>query len=214
MGNRSRVGSTEQEGVKYNPNLIVLQFTTNDLSDNVFYRAESWRHRKPTFYSLDNKGNLVRSANPYFSLDKRSAKDRVKNIIFMSEIGKRLYRRYVMLHTAEIPNTAEIPTQTNYRVTANKLAQLSFFLKIPPDHPFLQSLKTSADKQLDKKPLEKTISSYSLELQTEMILRNLEARWFDYTSWTPSDLMPKMPDLDSVEWRLYFKLVEEARYHL
>jgi len=202
-GTDQELEALTQEGVKYKPNLIVLQFDTNDIADNVFYRSESSRHLKPIFYSLDDNGNLVRSLNPYFSRDTRSIKDRIKNIVIMSEIGKRLYRRYVM------PNGSKIATQANYKITATKLDQLRVFLRILPDHQFLKSVRDLADKPLNRKLLEEIISAHHFEAQTDMILRILEDRWFN-ASWRPDRLAPRKPNVGTIEWRLYFKLVEEV----
>src|SRR5262245_31448754 len=57
-GTDQELEALAQEGVKYKPNLIVLQFDTNDLSDNVFYLRESSRGLKPIFYSLDKSAYL------------------------------------------------------------------------------------------------------------------------------------------------------------
>jgi hypothetical protein len=63
------------DGIKYRPDLVIVQFSTNDVSENNYYIcALNDPHREhlgwKRFYYTNNDGNLVRNVNPYFKVKK------------------------------------------------------------------------------------------------------------------------------------------------
>src|SRR5262249_54976598 len=125
-----------------------------------------------------------------------------KNVLFSSEIGKRLYHRYPMV------KSSETPTQASFKVTPTKVDQVRLSLHLPPDHPFLGVLRALIGWPLDRAFIEEITASYHLEARTDKILRILEDRWFN-VFWTPDHMLPARHDPSSMEWRLYFQLVAE-----
>ena len=91
-----------REGVRYRPNLIILQFCTNDLTENAYFR-EMGKDLKPFYYELDEKGGLVRHENPLWFEKSLGWKDRIRKVIDRSEILRRLYG--LILHIWMIKNT-------------------------------------------------------------------------------------------------------------
>src|SRR5215831_9018786 len=56
------------EGTSYKPDLVILQFTTNDPFDVAYFASkdESVLRLKPFYYELDASGALQRLVNPFF----------------------------------------------------------------------------------------------------------------------------------------------------
>lgn len=97
------------EGLAYKPDLVILQFCTNDPSDVEYFTAndEATRRMKPFYYELDASGALQRHVNPLFNTDPPALTlyDRVKNLAKHIEILRTpimLYRAYQMRDNAEL----------------------------------------------------------------------------------------------------------------
>ena len=89
-GTDQQLEALVNEGVKYNPNLIIVQFTTNDITDSAYYyhavnkQKNEWKERrgwKPFYYELDQNNLLHRRENPYFSKSEpKTLKERIINM--------------------------------------------------------------------------------------------------------------------------------------
>ena len=170
------------EGLKYRPNLVIIQFDTNDLKDNAYFEtgAEDGKGRKPFYYRLEESGELVRHDNPYFMMDRGLTwKDRAKNLIGKSEILKRVYALYVrrkLEHMANIQEDQEAPPK--YAITENQLQQLELALDPDGDAKFLSALRSLGESDVTEDRLVQTIAAWGLDREREIILRLLEHRWF------------------------------------
>ena len=186
------------EGLYYSPNLVILQFTTNDLSENLFALG-SEPCSKPFYYALD-RGRLKRYQNDCFEDRKDSIKDYLKLIISKFELLKRAYGIYLGIRLVDLFGEG-------YIVSDNKIGQLKTVFGFEQSSEFLKDLE-----QLESRPnqydLERIIDRHNLGESKVEILRVLEDRWFN-RNWSKEKYEIPAPDVDSTEWKLFFKLLLE-----
>jgi len=186
------------EGLHYQPDLVILQFTTNDLSENLFALGSD-RCSKPFYYALD-QDRLRRYKNDCFEDRKDSIKDYLKLIISKSELLKRAYGVYLGIRLVDVIGEG-------YVVSENKINQLETAFGFDETSKFLKDLK-----QLKSRPnlddLVWVIDSHNIVEKKAAILRVLEDRWFNRT-WSKEKFELPAPNVDGVEWKLFFKLVLE-----
>lgn len=200
----------KNEGLKYKPNLVIIQFDANDLTDNTYYLRGYQKDWKPFYYSLDEHDNLVRNLNPLFAKETFKYKVR-KYVIPQSEILKRLYGAYlrIKLRKIESEHSSEENNITRYSIDENKIFQIRMAFNLPENDNFISYLRGNIKMNLDKDLILNNIDKYGQTKDKEGILRILENRWFkDYFS--PSKYFPEYPDMKSLEWRIYFRIIEEA----
>jgi lysophospholipase L1-like esterase len=67
-GTDQQLEALKNEGLKYEPDLVISQFSLNDLSDNTYFLTSDnkRKNQKPFYYTLDKQGNLIRHSNPFF----------------------------------------------------------------------------------------------------------------------------------------------------
>lgn len=199
----------KNEGLKYKPNLIIVQFCTNDIKENnYFYRAvnneKNWADYiswKPFYYKIDDKKRLHKKNNPHFAI---RPKEKIRNFIHASEILKRIYATYL---TYKFNNVAEV----KYRVTRSKLSQLEMAVDLKKDSRLYKYLYSRIDKKLSFKDISSAMDiSDNNEKTKEAILKILEDRWFN-EYWNQEDYFPKYTNVDSYDWQLYLALVREIK---
>jgi hypothetical protein len=72
------------EGVLYQPDLVVYQFCSNDVHDNVRHTVAPFR------YALDDQGRVYRSENP-FALPQPKGRDSLKSFLKSSALVSNLF---------------------------------------------------------------------------------------------------------------------------
>ncbi|HEV8674774.1 MAG TPA: SGNH/GDSL hydrolase family protein [Methylomirabilota bacterium] len=183
------------EGTRYRPDLVVLQFTTNDVTDN---EADSFLGNvKPFVYRLDAAGRLIRHENP--ALPRPSLKDYAKALVVRSEVLKHVYRAYRTIRASH--------GQATYRVGSHQLAQLKIVLGMREDDPLTRFLAEHLGRPLDAGALGAAVERSPVRERRDIVFRIAEDRWF-HEYWTEDDYRPRPPDPGSAGWRLLFALVE------
>lgn len=199
----------KNEGLKYNPNLIIVQFCTNDITENsYFHRAldkeEGWVQYidwKPFYYGLDDKNTLYKKNNPYFTL---KSKDRIKNFMYRSEILRHLYAAYLLYKFHFSP-------EYKYRITKNKLIQLEMAANLKKDSELYSYFINNMDRILQVGDISRVIeSSDGYKERKKAILRILEDRWFN-EFWHKKSYFPQYADIDSYDWKLYLAIIDEIK---
>src|SRR5215831_9051947 len=121
------------EGISYKPDLVILQFTTNDPYDVSYFTAtdENTRRLKPFYYELDASGALQRHVNPLFKTEPPPVAlyDRVRNVANHIEILRTpvmLYRAYQMRASSGVTtlSAAGIRPRQRYAITTGRIEQL------------------------------------------------------------------------------------------
>jgi lysophospholipase L1-like esterase len=218
-GTDQQLVALRNEGLKYKPNLVIMQFTHNDLDENrYFFRDRKTKGLKPFYFSLDKDNHLIEHKNPYF-LKSWTWKDRIKMIISKSQIASRINAIYISYELREdlAPkyenNTGElVELKRTYTVSKNQIMQLKLALNLGDNHGLLKYLEYiyKSNNKIDPKELLKIISISKLYDKKEIIFRILEKRFFHYL-WSPDHYnYERYQDVNSTEWRLYFSLIDEA----
>jgi len=207
------------EGVKYKPNLIIVQFCKNDLKDNTYYndavnkKESHWKNPiglKPFYYELDEKNVLHRRENLYFQKSEpKTLEERIKIIMSYSEIFKRFYAVYLHYSLQEVNNKYNVTS--NYNITYNKLINLRMVTGISENSNLYKFLYRNINKKLSFEDLTNAIDSseYSRNIRN-IIYRILETRWFN-NFWSIDDYIPCYENPRSYDWRLYFALIDEIK---
>lgn len=217
-GTDQQLEALVNEGVSYSPDLIIVQFCTNDLSENSYYSRATEpgdnasnldRGLKPFYYDLDEGGRLRRNVNPFF---RDTLREKIKRLSFSSEIFKRAYAVYSQTRLRRRVRQKESEEAmrggTRYRVTPNQLLQLETAVGLSEDSALHALLRKRQGDILEVEELSRVIDASQWSEQKTVILRILEDRWFhDY--WSISEYRPPAADPNSYEWRLYFALIDE-----
>ncbi len=218
-GTDQQLEALKNEGLQYNPDVVIMQFCINDLEENTYFQQaieennEKLKQWKPFYYSIADDNRLLRHTNPYFFDDKRKTwRTRIKHIISKSELLKRtylLYRRSKKSHDKTGSYIESSLEQTAYSISENQLLQLKLGLQLDTNTAFMRFLREKIDKQVDEEELIRAIDSAGLSSQKHIILQVLEKQPF-HEYWSPADFHPAQQDPRSFTWRLYFKMILEA----
>ena len=224
-GTDQQLEALVNEGVKYHPNLIIVQFCTNDLTDNAYYDYavnkedkvwKEFRGWKPFYYELDENNVLQKRINPYFSpSEQKTRADGMKSIISRSEVLKRLYALYLHYSLREATDTTsgikrDKEPDRRYRVTDNQLLQLRTVIGLREDSALYKYLHGRIGMRLAFDDLADAIDSSAYADSRRIIYRILENRWF-HMYWTTNNYTPRYADPGSYDWRLYFTLIDEIK---
>jgi len=105
-GTDQSIEALQTEGLAYEPDYVILEFTRNDLTDNAYMRDESRRTSKPFYYPLDGaEDSLLRHENSEFLspatklesatcealINANPRTQWIKRIIFQSQVSSRFY---------------------------------------------------------------------------------------------------------------------------
>ena len=216
-GTDQELEAFREEGIRYNPDLVILQFSANDISDNMFYVLDEERHIKPFYYALDDSGGLVRHNNPHWTNQGRSGTTRINKSLRQSEILKRIHGLYIAFKLGDLsflkrlsPEADEIrfTDETGYSIHAPKIRQLRTICdSVNPG--FVSFLESRMDEYLDRETLIHEMERYGEMSRVDTVLRIFEARWFK--DWSEEMYYPSEPDPDSYPWRLFFRLVSAIK---
>lgn len=186
-------------GKELKPDLVICQFTKNDLTDN-----SPGGGGKPFYYTFENDV-LQRHEDPDFSLAPETPKDRVKALLDKSEITRRIYGCYQHFRLHE-----QSDNLSTFRASANQISQVQTVLDLADGHSFVTYLKTHEGNRLQKDALETHLAAAGLGDKTEVILRILEDRWF-MRYWNADMYRPAAQNRNSAKWQLYFALIRALR---
>lgn len=200
------------EGLKYKPDLILLQFCTNDLGGNNWFQyakndAEKGNFSglglKPFFYELTDDGQVIRRENIFFNqvVDSKTwLKNNVKKVVNQSEILKRLYLFY------QSWGRSELNCKASFKISKNQLDQIQFVLNLSSSSSLYQWLFSVINVPISQSMLESHIEQ--LDEKTKDVIRKLaEDRWF-HQYWSKSALELKTVDCNSYEWKLFSGLLK------
>ncbi|MFA6223183.1 MAG: SGNH/GDSL hydrolase family protein [Desulfomonilaceae bacterium] len=195
------------EGLMYKPNLIILQFSTNDLWDNAyFYNAskpgskvpEQMKGYKPFYYEVADSNELLRKENPHFhrswTWDSWISSNVIKLCINNSEILKRLYQ-FSPYHN---------PCNTVYKIGKNQLDQLQFLLNLDEGSHLYKLLQKRLDTRVTSDELKLFLNSE--DDQTQKIAFKVFEDRLHHKFWLEERYFPQKLDINSYEWRLFLAL--------
>ena len=214
-GTDQQLEALKKEGIHYKPDLVICQFTDNDLQDNLFYKAESKRMKKPFSYHIED-GLAVRRKIPGFNKPKNT-REWFKHNLQKSEILKRLYGAYLSQAMKEAPikefeyDQSHLAQDREFFAGKNQLRHLQLVLGESEHGSLLEAFNVHAGKDLSFTTIQQILKSANFSGDQEMILRILEKRWFkDF--WNPEGyLSSKKPNPESEAWQLYFGILAEMK---
>lgn len=228
-GTDHELEALQAEGLLYKPDIIIVQFCSNDLSDNT-QTGELGKH-KPFLYRLDASGVLHRDR--HHSSTNRDTKGRLEEDSLLEagkkffrgmEIIKRCYALY--LHIQLVEQAVQKPQQslkyfprpnalkklisssdaTEYYISKKQLEQLKLALNLDATSGLFAYLKPLAGKSITAADLRSAIAANNATADTEAIERILEKRWFHHY-WSKEHFFCTPQDASSYEWQLYFAIV-------
>lgn len=194
------------KGLVFKPNLVILQFCTNDLRENVSLPSASKSALKPFYYSLSADGTLQRSINHSFNIKRfmgMEIEDKLRFFISKSEILKRILGVCLVIRFRK-------NNSGGYFLDTNSLAKMGKLITLENKEDVLRLLQPYVGKSIKKSVLKAIIEETRNSTYEEDIFRVLEKRWFNQY-WSQDRICPRYPELDSLEWKLYFKLMLEAK---
>jgi len=187
------------EGYRYAPDLVVLQFTSNDLLDNR-RQGKASDLPKPFFYELDASGSPRRRATAVAD-PETSWRDRAHGVISSSELLKRAYVTYEVYRWR---------TRPSHFVSDARLAHIALAEGLDRNAPLLDALAPFAGREVSGDRLETVVRRFVSGDAGERILRMLEHHPFQ-EFWFPVQWQPAIPDTASPEWQLFFALLRAIR---
>ncbi len=222
-GTDQQLEALEQDGFKFEPNLVISQFNKNDLGDNSYYfykqnlnqcrtDLEPKFGHKPYYYILDSLCQVKRHQDPKFLSNRIKRNEKaIKEFIFKSEILKRIY--YIYLNkkynfSFSIPNFN--PINPKYEATTPQLNHLATVLEHDSTNTILNTLENYRGKFIPKIKLEEIITETENEINSKKILRILEHRHFK-VSWNLESYNTSPIDTSTYIWQLYFRLIEKMK---
>lgn len=195
-----------REGLRYDPDLVVLQFTTNDPGENIFSPDPRGRKtaKKPFYYKISGDGKLTRHESSSFDTNKSfPLKDTVKKYASRFETLKRLYLVY-----ADWRGNSSGGRNGGYRVSRKQWRQLQMAFGVAADDPLGRFLHDRLDQSLDRTEIERAITASGRDTSMEGILRLCEDRWFS-EYWSDERYRPEPQQPDTEAWRLFLALLSE-----
>jgi lysophospholipase L1-like esterase len=198
-GTDQELEALTREGVAYKPNLVILQFCTNDPADVEYFAAndEALLRIKPFYYELDASGALQRHVNPLFKTDlpARTWYGRVVSLAKHLEILRTpmmLYRSYQMRASAGL-----------YPIKAARIEHVKMMLRVDESAPLIQALRKAIDTSLSEESLTAMIDHAGQSANRKAILRLLEPAWNSFSFHSEEYAEARHFDPASPAWRLY-----------
>lgn len=212
-GTDQQLEALRNEGMLYKPNLIIVQWSSNDLKDNIYFNQavapdandeqKVLKGTKPFYYTIDENNVIERHRNPFFSANLN---DFLRSLVDRSEILKRLKEFYLRYRGYYTPCDQHVIA---YKIGTKQIEILQTVLSLQDPSPLFQFLKENIGKTLTGEDLDNYLKAYD-EKTRKTVSRVLEYRYF-WPSWTKEDYQMAKPDANSYEWRLYFGLISEMK---
>lgn len=206
-GTDQKLEALKNEGLRYEPDLVLLQYTANDVKFNVEHDPQSLGARKPFFYRLDRDGELVREDNTRTGADGRATAGmtkRLKRVLMHSEVMARLYGLYAMVKHVHGPE------RDRYVAGEDQIRRVRLVLGLDDSHPLLRYLRSRQGESIPAAEFTEAIRRSGLGTHADLIMRICENRWFNRGPDTAS-LDVAAPDTSGEDWRLFFALITEIR---
>jgi lysophospholipase L1-like esterase len=211
-GTDQELEALTREGVAYKPDLIILQFCTNDPADVGYFAAndEAMRRIKPFYYELDASGALQRHVNPLFKTDPPALTwyGRVVSLAKHLEILRTpmmLYRSYQARASAGLTASRVngAPLRPQYSIKAGRIEHVKMVLGLNESAPLVQALRNAIDTSPSEESLIAMIDRAGQSGNWEAILRMLDARWNNLSFYPKEYTEARHFDPSSPVWRLY-----------
>jgi len=200
------------EGLSYRPDLVLVQFTINDLDENAHGRTAETRQslRKPFYYQLDESETLRRHENANFheTTPTGIVHKFATAMLGRSELFKRAYVLYDRLR-----HERQRKPLNGYPLDARQIAQARMAFGIGPESPLDHYLQSRIGRHLDGTELSQAISASGYQRHREGLERVLSDVWLNQY-WEPEHFHLKPPDPNSYPWRLYMALMRAIRARL
>ncbi len=226
-GTDQQFEALKNEGLKYQPHLVIVQFSNNDPGDNLYFNSEDevYRAWKPFYYDLNENGNLHRNTNIFFNesnpkntiifgeSSRKNTKTKIKYMLGHFQIFQHLHAIYI---NYKMPNHLILSDlekyEPEYEVTQNKIEQIRLIFNVAENNSLIEYLKINLEKELDLTRLMKIIDESILNSEKDRILRILEKKWTN-KPWNSETFYAKKfeQDKDSIIWRVYFALILEMK---
>jgi lysophospholipase L1-like esterase len=199
------------EGVSYKPDLVILQFTTNDPADNSYFASddEETRRLKPFYYELDASGALQRHVNPLFKTDLPPVTlyDRARNLAKHIEILRTpimLYRAYQMRASSGVTAARAdgVRSRPQYSIKAGRIEHVKLALHMDESAPLVQALRKAIDTSPSEESLIAMIDRAGQSGNREAILRMLNGIWNNLSFYPKEFTEARHFDPASPLWRL------------
>jgi len=174
------------EGVSYRPDLVILQFSTNDPLDVWYFasRDENTLRLKPIYYELDTSGALQRHINPLFKTDPPPATmyDRARNVARHIEILRTpvmLYRSHQLRASSGVTalRADDGHLRAQYTIKAGRIDHVKLALHLDESQPLIQALRRAIDTSPSEENLIAIIDRAGQSENREAILRMLHGIW-------------------------------------
>jgi len=202
-GTDQELEALKSEGLRYGPDLVIVQFTINDLWDTLYWRTPTPDYLRPFTYTLGPGDSLVKSPNPTWDRNGSAWEAVSKRLVIRSEVLKRLYRVFVR---AEEEKRWRPVGYDSYPIELERVERIECVLQ--PIAPLLSEyLHSQVGQKVSKRELLRVVEAAGEHDRSESILRLLELRSFG--GWPRCHDMPAWPAGTSLEWRLYFALMRE-----
>ena len=196
-GTSQQLEALEKEGIKYRPDLVVINFSGNDIYDNTIHTDPGkFGARIPFFHELSAEGKLQRRDNHRFS-HELSITSR-KFILSKSEIIKRLW-----LMRLAVKNYKKRP----HIISRGQihLIQASLADKLPKR--FQIALEEEINREMTLLELKRFLNGFDLKQNVrKAIIRITENRSFQRDFHGAQGLFGK-PNLSHRHWLLYKKIM-------
>lgn len=192
-----------REGRRFQPNLVVLQFCSNDLSENFAKSEGPYAKQKPFRYRLTGAGTLEREINPDFRAQGSPIKQMVRALVPNFELSKRA----VLAYRAAMGGVEAI-APAPYQVSRAQIQRNLRLLGVQDGSPLHDYYWSHVGIPLNAADLSSAIERSGMAVRTAEILRLSENRPFLARG---VNLEPSPADPSSAEWTLYLALLDAFR---
>lgn len=197
------------EGLSYAPDVVVLEYTSNDPGDNLVSLETGL---KPFRYELGPGRSLVRRENPYFAAKHREElKDlRWRRLRNRFEILKRWTLLKERLDGTQRPSAQPAPgqgRQIDYVVTKWGLAMLSREFGVDKQSELTRWVRERIGQPVSEADLRQRILASPAAPHVDEVLRTFENHWFQ-AAWTRFEDLPRF-SAQSESWPLLFLIFDE-----
>ncbi|MGO8823218.1 MAG: SGNH/GDSL hydrolase family protein [Desulfomonilaceae bacterium] len=212
-GTDQELEALTNEGLLYKPNLIIVEWCSNDLNDNTYFDdavkqnanedQKALKGIKPFYYTIDSNDVVTRHNNPFF---QRNFRELAMSLVDHSEILKWLKQFYIRYKGYYAPCE---PGVAVYKIGAKQIDILQTVLGLDESSTLLRFLQENVGRKFSRENLNQYLKIYDRQTR-EVVLRILEDRYF-WAEWTKEDYELSKPDPTSYNWRLYFGLIRKIK---
>lgn len=189
------------EGIQYQPDLIICQFTLNDLTDII--RSDSV---SPFNYYLNDNNKLKRRAVKSFNKSNETSLS--KKIISKSEILKRLYAMYISNKYKEEYSFASHGVV--YKVHENEIGVMADLFGEDRFNEIKEVLLSYSNQTLTKDTIELILEDHGFSGSKDTILKILQNNYFD-DHWNSTTYFCEAQDTSHRKWKLYEALIKQMQ---